>query len=115
MRNEPPRPQLDQGWYFLELMGHVSLAGFVRIIYVGDAPLIEIDVPGAFPQFAGPRSIYRIRATTEKWCEYWARRYGIGNIRLPDVGAPPGPWSRDRLAFEQAMVDQELEADGHET
>jgi hypothetical protein len=59
-----------KSWCIVELMGHVTLAGFVRETEIGGGKLFQIEVPAsngaqAFTSFFGSSSVYKMTPVDE--------------------------------------------------
>jgi hypothetical protein len=65
-------------WAYVEIFGHTQLAGRVSTRKLGTEVLIQIDVAKPDEGFShselyGPKAIFSMKPTTEKWCRDFAR------------------------------------------
>lgn len=64
-----PQPEYE-GPAIVEIMGHQRLAGSVREVVIGGAPMLRVDVPqigdvAAFTQYLGGGALFRLTPVSE--------------------------------------------------
>jgi hypothetical protein len=68
-----------RAWCIVELMGHVTLAGFVTETEIGGGKLMQIDVPKSkgmqpFTSFFGSSSVYKLTPVDEETVRTYCER-----------------------------------------
>jgi hypothetical protein len=87
-------PEVFEGWYIVEQMGHKKLAGYVREATIAGAGFLRVDVPAsegspAVTQFLRPDTIYAITPVAEELARRVARRYRPEPVHAFEVKEEP--------------------------
>ena len=82
-----------EGWAICEIMGHVTIAGYVQVVAMGGAALLRVDVPGnehqaEFTKLFGASAIYAITPTDEETARHAAGRLAVRPVSLWTVPDP---------------------------
>lgn len=108
-----PEPELADGWYLIEMLGHRRVVGRCREVEIAGSKMIRVDVPcePAATQYIAAASLYAITPTTEAVCRKLASNpTPVSRYELLPAPEPSGMPTGDNPYGDEGYDDDDDDA-----